>query len=89
MQVTPKFSKQYAAVGVAIQAALSAYREEVTSRKFPSPEHTPYRIGGGSETARFIAQLRERGLNEAAERALEAAQQDEVVGEPRIKTPID
>lgn len=42
-KVTPKFCKQYASVGKAIQSALSQYREEVSSGAFPSTAYSPYR----------------------------------------------
>jgi 3-methyl-2-oxobutanoate hydroxymethyltransferase len=42
-QVTPKFCKQYANVGSIIEAALVDYKNEVTSRAFPSAAHTAYR----------------------------------------------
>lgn len=42
----PRFCKQYAQVGRAIQTALAAYRDDVTERRFPSPQHAPYTIDG-------------------------------------------
>jgi 3-methyl-2-oxobutanoate hydroxymethyltransferase len=36
----PKFVKQFGAAGKAIEAAISAYAEEVRKRSFPSPDHT-------------------------------------------------
>lgn len=44
VQVTPKFCKQFGAVGTAIQDALAAYREEVQAGVFPGPAHTPYKL---------------------------------------------
>ena len=50
-KVTPKFCKQYASVGKAIQSALSQYREEVSSGAFPSTAFSPYRQGWLAGTA--------------------------------------
>jgi len=86
--VTPKFSKQYASLGHVIQEALSQYRDEVTSNKFPSDVYTPYRIES-QETDAFLEALEKRGLHEAAEAASAAAVRDAAAGEPRIKTPVD
>ncbi len=36
----PKFVKQFGDVGKSIEAAISAYAEEVRARNFPAPEHT-------------------------------------------------
>ena len=55
-----------------LQAALQQYREEVTSRQFPSPKHTPYRIPP-PEVAILAAALRERGSPEAAKAVEDAA----------------
>ena len=88
LQVTPKFSKQYASLGNVIQEALTQYREEVASKAFPSPLHTPYRIDE-EQTSAFLEALEKRGLHEAAEAAQAAAVQDVAAGDPPIKTPID
>jgi 3-methyl-2-oxobutanoate hydroxymethyltransferase len=88
LQVTPKFSKQYASLGSVIQEALSQYREEVTTKAFPSPLHTPYRIDD-EQTAAFLEALEKRGLHGAADAAQAAAVQDVASGDPPIKTPID
>lgn len=45
-KVTPKFCKQYANLGIQIEGALRAFNEEVKTRAFPSPSHTPYKISG-------------------------------------------
>jgi len=37
---TPKYVKQYADLGAAIQAALTAYKQDVASGAFPAPEHS-------------------------------------------------
>lgn len=37
---TPKFAKQYANVGLAIQQAIEDYRDEVRGREFPAQEHS-------------------------------------------------
>ena len=36
----PKFVKQFAHIGAAMRAGVSAYAEEVRSRSYPAPEHT-------------------------------------------------
>lgn len=36
----PKFVKQFAQLGTAIEDAVKAYAEEVKARRFPAPEHT-------------------------------------------------
>eukprot|EP00850_Spirogloea_muscicola_P011170 SM000068S20602 [mRNA] locus=s68:451540:454058:- [translate_table: standard] len=85
-KVTPKFSKQYAAVGVAIQEGLTAYRDEVASGAFPSPQHTPYRIDA-QQTSQLLEELARRGYEDAVTAASKAAQKDVEAGEPPIKTP--
>ncbi|GAQ78937.1 3-methyl-2-oxobutanoate hydroxymethyltransferase [Klebsormidium nitens] len=84
-KVTPKFCKQYANVGAVIGAALVDYRNEVSSRAFPSPAHTAYRIDP-EQAQSFERELRERGLTAAAEAAAEAQVRDLTAGEPRFKT---
>ena len=37
---TPRFVKKYADLGGEMQRALSAYRDDVTERRFPAAEHT-------------------------------------------------
>jgi len=37
---TPKYVKQYADLGAAIQTALTAYKQDVASGEFPAPEHS-------------------------------------------------
>lgn len=87
-KVTPKFCKQYAQVGTVIQDALRAYREEVSSRQFPSGAYSPYRIEV-SEAKRFINEIRWKHHEAAAKAAEEAVEMDEQVGEPLVKTPVD
>jgi len=36
----PKFVKEFGQVGIAIEAAIKAYAQEVSTRKFPACEHT-------------------------------------------------
>ncbi|XP_073391516.1 3-methyl-2-oxobutanoate hydroxymethyltransferase 1, mitochondrial isoform X1 [Physcomitrium patens] len=88
VQVTPKFSKQYASLGNVINDALSQFRDEVISKAFPSPVHTPYRIGEEQQQA-FAEALEKRGLHGAAEAVSAAAVKDATAGEPTIKTPLD
>lgn len=65
-KVTPKFCKQYGAVGAAIQEALTAYRQEVESKAFPSPQHTPYKLVAHEADA-LAASLKSNGFSKAAD----------------------
>ena len=65
-QVTPKFCKQYAQVGKAINEALITYRDNVTSHSLP------YKISH-KEVESFLKQLESKGLSNAAEAAYAAA----------------
>lgn len=64
-KVTPKFCKQYAKVGQAIQEALAAFQTEVSERQFPSPRYSPYALREG-EDVRLVDALRTKGLDLAA-----------------------
>ncbi|KAK9145495.1 hypothetical protein Sjap_005398 [Stephania japonica] len=72
-KVTPKFCKQYARVGDAINKALLEYKEEVTNRTFPGPAHSPYRISA-SDLDEFLNGLHKLGLSEAASAAAKAVE---------------
>lgn len=74
-KVTPKFCKQYAAVGVEIRRALTEYVRDVEERKFPSPQFSPYKMGPG-ELEALGAALAEHGLEAAAEGLLEMNEAD-------------
>eukprot|EP00252_Welwitschia_mirabilis_P025624 TRINITY_DN8093_c0_g1_i4.p1 TRINITY_DN8093_c0_g1~~TRINITY_DN8093_c0_g1_i4.p1 ORF type:complete len:388 (+),score=75.78 TRINITY_DN8093_c0_g1_i4:315-1478(+) len=74
-QVTPKFCKSYGNIGNAINEALSKYREEVLSKKFPSLEYSPYQIDQ-STVENFISELEKRGLNETAKVVAEVVEND-------------
>lgn len=87
-KVTPKFCKQYAEVGAVIQEGLTSFREEVTSQKFPSALHTPYRIAA-KETDAFLNELHKRGFPGAAAAAQSAAEEDVRAGDHPIQTPAD
>ncbi|KAK9826800.1 hypothetical protein WJX81_002217 [Elliptochloris bilobata] len=65
-KVTPKFCKQYAAIGTAIQGALQQYREEVAAREFPSAAFSPYRIAD-EEVAALERALHSDGMQAAAQ----------------------
>ncbi|BDA43221.1 3-methyl-2-oxobutanoate hydroxymethyltransferase 1, mitochondrial [Coccomyxa sp. Obi] len=65
-KVTPKFCKQYAAVGATIQEALQQYRAEVTERQFPGPKHSPYVIAD-REVEEMERMLRDEGFHAAAD----------------------
>ncbi|GLC54907.1 3-methyl-2-oxobutanoate hydroxymethyltransferase 1, mitochondrial [Pleodorina starrii] len=71
-KVTPKFCKQYARVGDIIGAALQQYRREVEERTFPGPRYSPYVISN-SEVELLAGALRSRGLEAAADAAVEEA----------------
>ena len=61
---TPKFCKQYAQVGKAINEALIAYRDDVASHSFPSAAFSPYKINQ-KEVESFLKQLEGNGLRNA------------------------
>ncbi|CAI7807257.1 unnamed protein product [Closterium sp. NIES-53] len=74
-KVTPKFCKAFGQVGEAIQQALNAFREDVTSRAFPSARYSPYKIDA-AQVESFTQLLKAHGLAssaEAAEAAVETA----------------
>eukprot|EP01018_Ginkgo_biloba_P025904 Gb_25484 [translate_table: standard] len=87
-KVTPKFCKPYGNIGAAINDALSKYREEVVSHKFPSADYNPYRIGE-SNMDDFINELQKKGLYKAAKAAAAAAEIDNNAGDPLISTLPD
>lgn len=74
-KVSPKFCKQYAAVGSHIQQALSQYREEVAAGQFPTPAFSPYRIPE-QEVNNLCVELRARGLGDVASAVEEEAHQE-------------
>ncbi|OAY82116.1 3-methyl-2-oxobutanoate hydroxymethyltransferase 2, mitochondrial [Ananas comosus] len=78
-KVTPKFCKQFGHVGDAINKALSEYKQEVESRSFPGPAHTPYRISD-ADVDGFLNELQKMGLSEAATAAAAAAENVETAG---------
>ena len=88
LQVTLKFLKQYSSLGSVIQEALSQYREGVSSKAFPSPLHTPYRIDDEQTTA-FLVAFQKRGLHGAADATQATAVHDVASSDPPIKTPVD
>ncbi|GIL47673.1 hypothetical protein Vafri_4438 [Volvox africanus] len=71
-KVTPKFCKQYARVGDIIGAALQQYRQEVEDKTFPGLRFSPYVISK-QEVELLAGALRSRGLDKAAEAAVEEA----------------
>ena len=64
-KVTPKFCKQYGAVGAEIGRALAAYAREVESREFPSAAFSPYKMGQGEAEALATALVAD-GMHAAA-----------------------
>ncbi|KQK03374.1 3-methyl-2-oxobutanoate hydroxymethyltransferase 1, mitochondrial [Brachypodium distachyon] len=80
-KVTPKFCKQFANVGSVINKALSDYKQEVETRSFPGPSHTPYKITA-ADVDGFANVLQKMGLSEAANAAATAAENAEKDGKP-------
>uniref|UniRef100_A0A0E0BZ98 3-methyl-2-oxobutanoate hydroxymethyltransferase n=1 Tax=Oryza meridionalis TaxID=40149 RepID=A0A0E0BZ98_9ORYZ len=79
-KVTPKFCKQFGNVGHVINKALSEYKQEVETRSFPGPSHTPYKIAA-ADVDGFAKALQKMGLDEAANAAAAAAENAEKDGE--------
>uniref|UniRef100_A0A0D3EL97 3-methyl-2-oxobutanoate hydroxymethyltransferase n=2 Tax=Oryza TaxID=4527 RepID=A0A0D3EL97_9ORYZ len=79
-KVTPKFCKQFGNVGHVINKALSEYKQEVETRSFPGPSHTPYKIAA-ADVDGFANALQKMGLDEAANAAAAAAENAEKDGE--------
>lgn len=73
MQVTPKFSKQYARVGDVINKALLEYKEDVTNGSFPDANHSPYKISE-TDANGFLNELQKLGFVKAVSAASEAVQ---------------
>ncbi|GAB4817262.1 hypothetical protein N2152v2_004308 [Parachlorella kessleri] len=63
-KVTPKFCKQYAAVGHVIQEALGAYHRDVVAGDFPSQKYSPYKIPQ-QEVELLMRDLEREGLTKA------------------------
>jgi 3-methyl-2-oxobutanoate hydroxymethyltransferase len=72
VQVTPKFCKQYAQVGLVINEALQQYREDVQSGVFPGPDFSPYKMSQ-EELDKFSAGLASKGLDAAASGVADAS----------------
>lgn len=70
-KVTPRFCKQYARVGAAIQDALQTYNEEVKARGFPSAQYAPYSLAEGEDEL-LIQELEGAGMQPAAQAVREA-----------------
>ena len=75
-KVTPKFCKQYGAVGSAIQGALEAYAQEVVNREFPSKQFSPYKMGDG-ESDMLLEELKAHGFDAAVEAVVETTSREE------------
>ena len=71
-QVTPKFCKQYAQVGHAINEGLHAFQAEVVSGEYPSKATSPYKITS-EELDAFMTGLEREGLGGSASAAAAAA----------------
>lgn len=72
-QVTPKFCKQYAHVGVHINHGLEAFRHEVEAGAYPDAATSPYKMGA-EELEMFCELLESAGLEDSAEAALKPVQ---------------
>jgi 3-methyl-2-oxobutanoate hydroxymethyltransferase len=72
LQVTPKFCKQFAQVGIVINEALAQYKQEVEAGTFPGPQFSPYKMPQ-TELDRFSTLLGDEGLGDAAASAKLAA----------------
>ncbi|CAG9460502.1 unnamed protein product [Pedinophyceae sp. YPF-701] len=70
-KVAPKFCKQFAQIGEAVQEGLQAYRREVEEGTFPGPEHSPYSIKE-KEVQGLVRGLRGMGMESAADAVLRA-----------------
>ncbi|KAL9396962.1 hypothetical protein Peur_011215 [Populus x canadensis] len=77
--VAQKFCKQCARVGDVINKAPVEYKEEVTNGSFPSPLHSPYKIGE-IEIDGFISELQELGLDKAAASTAAAGEKIKTAG---------
>eukprot|EP00892_Ulva_mutabilis_P002396 jgi/Ulvmu1/12157/UM085_0021.1 len=71
-QVTPKFCKQYAQVGLLINDALTEFRRDVETGGFPGKSFSPYKMAV-DELRLFVNSLDNAGLSDAAEAAMQAA----------------
>ncbi|CAA7402712.1 unnamed protein product [Spirodela intermedia] len=80
-KVSPKFCKQYGNVGDVINKALLEYKQEVGSKSFPGPRHTPYKINA-DDVAGFLDELQKRGWGEAATAAAAAVQTMDISPKP-------
>ena len=65
-----------------IQEALTAFRDDVTSRGFPGAAFSPYKISE-AEQQEFLQRLQEEGLVDAAEAAAMASQTSEPLSRAR------
>lgn len=72
LQVTPKFCKQYAQVGLAINEALQQYKEDVESGSFPGPDFSPYEMCE-EELDKLTTGLIDRGLHAAVDSVASAS----------------
>lgn len=71
-KVTPKFCKQYAQIGQAINSALLEYKADVEGEAFPGRQFSPYRMKE-EEIDAFADALANAGLTDAAEATHSAA----------------
>lgn len=74
-KVTPKFCRQYGAVGAAIQAALGEYHRDVQRGGFPGQRYSPYRLPE-AEAAELLS-----ALGGSAARAAQGALEQEAAAD--------
>ncbi|ONK58660.1 uncharacterized protein A4U43_C09F15360 [Asparagus officinalis] len=75
-KVAPRFSKRYGNSGEVIHRALSEFKNEVESKSFPGPKHTPYKISEADHVEGFMNELQMMGLSEAASAAASVAEME-------------
>lgn len=73
MQVTPKFCRQYAQVGMLINDALTEFRHDVEVGNFPDRQFSPYQMAAG-QLDLFVENLAKDGFSDAAEAAIHASE---------------
>lgn len=72
LQVTPKFCKQYAQVGLVVNEALQQYKEDVEAGVFPGPQFSPYKMSQ-QELDKLAENLSRRNLHAAASSVVDAS----------------
>lgn len=76
-QVTPKFCKRYADVGLVVQRALEEFRDDVRSRGFPSGQYSPYAIPE-HELEAFEKAAKKAGLLRKSRKAAPVVEEEQI-----------